>query len=109
MNSESGPGGAGPGDAANDRGIERSGDAPRSDPVNQKLATDGNYYFEICRNRPHDQFGASEIPAIWSWRLLSPAGATMIECGGYADLESCRAVVDVLQQKAGSALVSIPS
>lgn len=30
----------------------------------------------------------------------------MIECGGYADLESCRAAVDLLKEKAGSALVS---
>ncbi len=109
MNSQSGPGGAGRRDAANDHGIEGSGDTPRSDPVDREPAIDGNYYFEICRSRPNDQSGPSEIPAIWSWRLLSPAGATMIECGGYADLESCRTAVDLLQQKAGSALVSIPS
>lgn len=93
-------------DAANDRGPAKSSDTSGFDQISQKLAVDGNYYFEICCSRPQYKSMPPENSAIWSWRLLSPAGATMIECGGYADLDSCRAAVDLLKEKAGSALVS---
>lgn len=109
MTSGSAPRDIEPRDFASDQGVGKSGDAPESEPVKRKLAIDGNYYFEICRSRPRHKSMPPENSVTWSWRLLSPAGAAMAEGKGYADLESCRDAVDMLQQKAGSALVSIPS
>lgn len=106
MTSRSGSEGPERRDAANGRGAGTSHSASASEPVHLKLAVESNYYFEICRNGPRHKLASIENVHDWFWRLLSPAGVTMIECGGYLDEKSCRAAVSLLREKAGTAHVS---
>ena len=106
MTSRSGSEGPERSEAANDRGASTSHKASTSDPIHLKLPVEGNYYFEICRNGPQHKLASIENAHDWFWRLLSPAGVAMIECGGYPDRASCRAAVSLLQEKAGSARVA---
>lgn len=89
--------------AANDRGA--SGIEQASDGM-AKASPDSPYYFEVCRVRPQNVLARLQNLEHWIWRLLSPAGAALIECGGYPDEESCRAAVALLREKAGTAEIS---
>jgi len=104
MTSQSEPGNPSRRKAANDQ--DKSSKRPNLHPIFRKLAMDGNYHFEICRSQTFYRVMSSGIKADWFWRLLSPAGVTMMECGGYPDQQSCRAAVTLLQEKAGSASIS---
>jgi uncharacterized protein YegP (UPF0339 family) len=42
----------------------------------------------------------------WHWRLIDPAGRTLVDAGGYRTEERCREAVTILQHRAGFATVS---
>lgn len=90
--------------AANDRGPNNIAQSSAGTP---KASPDSPYYFEICRVRPQNVIARLNNFEHWIWRLISPAGAALIECGGYSDEESCRAAVALLREKAGTAEISV--
>jgi uncharacterized protein YegP (UPF0339 family) len=91
-------------EAANDGGA--SSFPPLSEDT-QKASPDSRYYFEICQVRPQNAIARLQNFEHWIWRLISPAGAALIECGGYSDQESCLAAVALLRKKASSAEISV--
>lgn len=88
--------------AANDYG---SPDAPQPSE-SARASPDSPYYFEICQIRPQNVIARLHRAEHWIWRLISPAGAALVECVGYSDEESCRAAVALLREKAGAAEIS---
>lgn len=79
-----------------------------SDPPansNRRAHEDDHSHFEIyqtdCVNFTSTLFGGGD----WHWRLISPEGIVLVDCGGYRNQGDCMTAVDMLRSEASSATI----
>lgn len=82
-------------------------DGPNSRFQSAKAATyrwnGGHSRFDVYRAKrvslTSTLFGGGD----WHWRLTSPSGAILLDCGGYRDEAECLSAVEALRSEAATA------